>query len=268
MPFECHAPVQTNQEVSGLLLPVAIDSRGRWRTASEVPRGRACGCRCPACQRPVIARQGEQRRAHFAHASRNDSPGTCSETALHRLCKEVICDSVRKCITLPGFTQYNVRIDRVRSEVNLDAVDRRVDLISDVSIESQRDRTFVGRCELVIEICVSNAKDHEYCMDMKRAGVRAIEITVDWGRVLERGAKTPTQARVSSAIRFLLLSMTGNKRWLHNNNMETCQYCGRYEVPNHTTNGVRCGLTPCPTCDGHMRQDSPYDSCFRCSRKS
>ena len=267
MPIDCRTPTPPTPELSGLLLPVALDSRGRWRTASEVPRGRACQCRCPACQQPVIARQGEQRRAHFAHATRNGNPSGCNETALHLLCKNAICNSVGKCIKLPGLNQYNVKIDRVRREVTLDAVDRRVDLIANVTIESQRKGTFVGECELVIEICVSNAKDHEYRLDMKKAGIRAIEIVVDWKRVLERGTKTPTQASVNSAIRYLLLSMTGNKRWLHNNRMVICEYCGQYELPNHTTSGRPCGLTPCPKCDGYMRQDSQYDRCRRCSSR-
>jgi hypothetical protein len=37
---------------------------------AEVARGRACGCICPSCKTPLIARQGEVKEWHFAHASR------------------------------------------------------------------------------------------------------------------------------------------------------------------------------------------------------
>lgn len=37
----------------------------------DVPRGKACGCICPSCQTPLIARQGDVKEWHFAHASRD-----------------------------------------------------------------------------------------------------------------------------------------------------------------------------------------------------
>ncbi len=38
---------------------------------ADVPKGRQCGCICPSCSIPLIARQGKANRWHFAHASRN-----------------------------------------------------------------------------------------------------------------------------------------------------------------------------------------------------
>ena len=37
---------------------------------SEVSRGKKCGCICPSCKTPLIARQGTENQWHFAHASR------------------------------------------------------------------------------------------------------------------------------------------------------------------------------------------------------
>lgn len=37
-----------------------------------VARGAKCGCRCPSCQTPLIARQGDEKVWHFAHASRRN----------------------------------------------------------------------------------------------------------------------------------------------------------------------------------------------------
>ena len=254
------------QAVSGLLLPVAIDNHGQWRTATEVPRGMACDCRCPGCNQPVIARQGEHRRPHFAHPSRAGHLGTCNETALHRLCKGVIRDSIGKCLKLPRTDGYNVRIASVVTEVGIDVVARRVDLLADVLLESQEDKTSATQRQLAIEICVSSRKDLAYCLDMKKACLPAVEIVVTWQHILDRMTKAHTQARIESVLRFLLLSMTVNKRWLHRKDMAICPHCRRYELPGHQANGVTCGLIPCPTCDGYMREDSGYDNCFRCGR--
>lgn len=254
------------QAVSGLLLPVAIDNQGLWRTATEVPRGKACDCRCPGCDQPVVARRGERRRPHFAHLSRTGHLRTCNETALHRLCKDVLRNSVGKCIKLPDVGAYNVRITSVKTEVMIDVVARKVDLLADVSLESHGAKKPASMRKLAVEICVSNSKDREYCLDMKKAGIPAVEIVVSRKQVLKRMTKTNTKAE--SALRVLLLSMTVNKRWLHRKDMKICPHCQRYELPDHKTNGVTCGLIPCPTCGGYMRQDSGYGNCRRCRRRA
>ena len=38
---------------------------------ADVPKGKQCGCICPSCGIPLIARQGKANRWHFAHSSRN-----------------------------------------------------------------------------------------------------------------------------------------------------------------------------------------------------
>lgn len=37
---------------------------------SEVPNGQACGCICPSCHTPLVARQGGKRGWHFAHRAK------------------------------------------------------------------------------------------------------------------------------------------------------------------------------------------------------
>src|SRR5690348_9510442 len=66
--------------------------------ADQVPRGKLCGCVCPACQAPLVARQGNQIAWHFAHESLSDCRGAV-ETAIHRFAKQVILDS--RTIRLP-----------------------------------------------------------------------------------------------------------------------------------------------------------------------
>ncbi len=41
-----------------------------------MPRGNKCGCICPSCKTPLIARQGSQKEWHFAHQSKNPQSQT------------------------------------------------------------------------------------------------------------------------------------------------------------------------------------------------
>jgi hypothetical protein len=45
----------------------AIDESGNVRFVGEVDRGAACGCYCPVCSSPLVAKQGQVKDWHFAH---------------------------------------------------------------------------------------------------------------------------------------------------------------------------------------------------------
>lgn len=47
--------------------------------ASSVPRGRGCGCICQSCSAPLLARQGDIRVWHFAHATSDSSANKVCE---------------------------------------------------------------------------------------------------------------------------------------------------------------------------------------------
>lgn len=69
----------------------ALNDEGRVVHVDEVPRGADCGCRCPACDGPLIARQGEVRGWHFAHRELAECVGAV-ETSLHRAAKQLLHD--------------------------------------------------------------------------------------------------------------------------------------------------------------------------------
>jgi len=73
----------------GALLPFGEASDGRLVRASAVPAGLACGCSCPGCGAPLLARRGGRRAAHFAHATRR-ACAAAYETVLHRLAKQLV----------------------------------------------------------------------------------------------------------------------------------------------------------------------------------
>jgi len=53
------------------LIPFGLhQDTGEFLDITEVPGGKKCGCICPSCGTPLIARQGNVNQWHFAHASR------------------------------------------------------------------------------------------------------------------------------------------------------------------------------------------------------
>lgn len=91
-------------ESQSLLQSFAMDKAGRIRSVEEVARGLACECICPSCGDAVIARQGEVREWHFAHAAETDCESGI-ETALHLAAKQLLLE--RRGLTVP-----EIRIQR------------------------------------------------------------------------------------------------------------------------------------------------------------
>lgn len=60
---------------------------GELRHISEVDRGLKCGCVCPVCRAPLVARKGSKLQHHFGHAQH---AGCSAETVLHQLAKQLL----------------------------------------------------------------------------------------------------------------------------------------------------------------------------------
>jgi hypothetical protein len=75
------------------MMVLAIDRKAsRLVSIDEVASGYACGCDCPSCARPVVARKGEVRKHSFAHHFESDR-SNCqfqAESTLHRFAKELL----------------------------------------------------------------------------------------------------------------------------------------------------------------------------------
>ena len=60
----------------------------------DIPKekyGLRCGCICPGCKQPLIARLGEHKRKHFGHKSGSACDiAYAQQTALHMIAKEII----------------------------------------------------------------------------------------------------------------------------------------------------------------------------------
>ncbi|MCV0438971.1 MAG: hypothetical protein K5880_10085 [Hydrogenophaga sp.] len=56
------------------VLIMALDAQGVVRFVGDVPKGAACGCFCPTCNSPLVARKGEEKEWHFAHEAAQERP--------------------------------------------------------------------------------------------------------------------------------------------------------------------------------------------------
>ncbi|MDP3253094.1 MAG: competence protein CoiA family protein [Hydrogenophaga sp.] len=83
----------------------ALDGSGAVRFVSEVNRGAACGCVCPVCTSPLIARQGQLKEWHFAHEASQERV-ECEVGALNML-RRVAAEMLQRnpLPTLPPYTQ-------------------------------------------------------------------------------------------------------------------------------------------------------------------
>lgn len=100
------------------LLTYALDGNDAPIHVDRVARGKACGCHCPYCKKPLSARQGEFRQHHFAHVVNRKCEGAY-ETMLHILAKTVFLEDGR--IMLPssataGFPTGLVKLHNIRTE--------------------------------------------------------------------------------------------------------------------------------------------------------
>lgn len=182
-------------------LVYGIDLAGRIRHISEVKRGYACGCVCPACGVELIGKKGDDKAHHFGHRASFSCAGA-PETALHRLAKEIVATELRL------FVPEVKAVFRGMSKSIHDG--KVVDL--DTAVEEARNlRGLVpdilvarnGR-HLLVEIYVTHACDELKLGMLRDNGVAAVEIDL---------SRFPRDAP-RSAVRDAVIEQAGRK-WLY-----------------------------------------------------
>jgi hypothetical protein len=86
--LECALPDGRWSE-DGIKLAFGEDGDKVIRHVSEVAKGAACGCICPACRQPLIARKGPRVADHFAHRPDSNCQAS-SETVIHLYAKRLL----------------------------------------------------------------------------------------------------------------------------------------------------------------------------------
>lgn len=184
------------QTHSAYRLTYAIDQTGQLVNVDNVPVGNKCGCFCPACKEPLIAKnQGTKRKHHFAHQSGTECDYAV-ESMLHILAKDKIreaflsksefwiefeyksycvndkeCKFIRYSKCCERKTQrFDIKqyYDSCEQEIPYDNINRRSDLKIFSSTHPKRDPIY-------LEFCVTHASDREKL----HSGNKIIEIRIE-----------------------------------------------------------------------------------------
>lgn len=167
-------------ENTSLLQSFATDKNGRIQSVDDVPRGLACECTCPVCGERVLARQGEVRVWHFAHASGADCEGA-AEGALHLAAKQILLEHsgmmvpemvVKSSVTLSdgrsGWGEAR-RGDAWIDYQNPEAEKSFGAIRPDIVVQT-------GQTLFFIEVAVTHFVDEEKCQALEQIAVPTIEI--------------------------------------------------------------------------------------------
>jgi hypothetical protein len=192
-----------------LIVPFGLKD-GTLHFVSDVPIGLKCGCVCPECHRPLVARNkpspDRQRAFHFQHASSSDCNGG-RESAIHRMAKEIV--SRASTLVLPEWRSGEIAIPALAlsvqgtSAMEAPLLDGR--LRPDVLVSGECAGATLA--PLLVEVRVRHAvdwvkraltKDHRFSM-----------IEIDLSNV------TDEQLLDSEAFHRLVLEKPENRKWVH-----------------------------------------------------
>lgn len=182
---------------------VAEDEHGNLVSIRDVPKGLACKCTCPGCNRRMVARKKDDKRAaHFAH--HGVAGLTCTsagETALHKFAKQVVDQRLE--FMLPPRKVTEAGEDEVVAPAGIRKFDEAIlerktgAVIPDVLLMKR------GR-PLIIEFKVTHECGPEKIAEIRRLDIGAIEIDLSPYRHMKLG-------ELADIILF-----KAERSWLHN----------------------------------------------------
>jgi hypothetical protein len=181
---------------------------GRIVYVKDVDNGIGCRCTCPACNAPLVARQGEEVTWHFAHASES-SCTSAPESGLHRMAKQILLDARRIRVPISEMQVHSGQIYSIADPVTVDFEEiyterAHEDIVPDLL-------AIVGGVPLFIEIAVTHFIDAEKMEKIRRIGISTLEINL---RSTNRGIDP-------DRLRDLLVDELPNKRWKYNAKVES-----------------------------------------------
>lgn len=181
---------------------------GQLVTVNDVSSGLACGCLCPACGAPLVARKGPKNVHHFSHAVKTDCKGAL-ETALHLKAKDILSRfsqinlppyyhpekyhkpwiDHKPCIYYYSSALVEAKIGKIRPDVILNGIEAK---------------------PLIIEIFVTHAIDNQKAIEIKELGLPCLEIDLRYLKKLNLLDEKLIENGVVHAFH--------TKRWINNPN--------------------------------------------------
>lgn len=177
---------------------IALDENKKLVHITDAVRGLACNCTCFECGETVLARKGDIKEHHFAHANNKDSCTIQPESVLHKYAKQVIIDAMG--ITLPPVPSSDIdttwwAFDKIIPEFHLGKI--RPDLACYIDGEP-----------IFIEIAVTHFLDEEKLKIIQSMNIKTIE--VDLSGLLKTEMVIP-----SDEAKKHILENLEHKAWLY-----------------------------------------------------
>lgn len=153
----------------------ALDRNGTLVRIEDVERGLACGCTCPACGEPLVAKKGSGKKIpHFAHHSDKNCE-YAYETSLHLAAKSIL-ENAKKLVIPPLYLQFPYSTKKSllihdAKEICIDSVEleKRIgEIVPDVVV-------YAAGSKLLVEIFVTHSVSDKL-EKIKAAGISTIEI--------------------------------------------------------------------------------------------
>ena len=160
-----------SEKIHHKLLTYGLNKDNSLAFIEDVPNGLACGCVCPCCKEPLIAKnmgKKKKREHHFAHSSGSDCQGYY-ETTLHLLSKEII--RTEKAIMVPNYESLEsqqIEFEEVEVEERKDCSNLQPDCVG-ITKEGLR---------LHIEFFITHQIDDYKKSKIKESSINCIEIII------------------------------------------------------------------------------------------
>ena len=196
-----------------ILLPFGLSEESNQLVyIDDAVQGKQCGCICPVCRTPLVAKKGEKRAHHFAHAQDNDCM-YAAESALHLAAKDLLKET--GYIFVPDYvvhmkdkvcgryeTETVLTSEKVVNNKKIEFDDVRIehrfhDIVPDILVN-------VGGYELIIEIFVSHKVDKEKLGKIRKLNTSALEIKIN----------NFFDVRNRQAFKKTIIDAIDNKKWL------------------------------------------------------
>jgi competence protein CoiA len=143
---------------------------------SEVERGLACQCRCVVCAEPLVARQGNVRGHHFAHASNREPCHSSHESLLHRYAKQLIVQSGGLVVPMTSAVAHCLGLDAPDATHTLQATGSVEEEVWLGGIRPDLMLTTEGGVQIAIEIAYSSFCDLTKMAAFEEYKLPALEI--------------------------------------------------------------------------------------------
>ncbi|NAX47774.1 competence protein CoiA [Photobacterium halotolerans] len=190
----------------------------------DVPRGNQCGCICPSCNTPLIAKQGQENQWHFAHASRKVS-GTSKDcdfsffVSVRMMARQIFETGIT--IDLPD---YKYSLSRWRSGLNFKE-DFLITKATTIQLENCYKEASFGKCivdilgevkefSLIIYFTHPNRALPSHLKNPRFQQSGILEIQLDHTHDLFSDRKDSTLRHIDLLKNFLQHDLH-SKKWVH-----------------------------------------------------